>query len=120
VTGREPAGVLAAADQCLGLPGAGRGVALALGELGSRRIDELTTADVAALVATLAGKGKKRETIRKAVSALAMVLDHAGVTPNPARDKVQVRLPRGDTEEAQPPTAGHVEAVHALRLEFPD
>jgi integrase len=89
-------------------------IALALGELGGRRIDEITAADVAAMVATLAGKGRKRETIRKAVSALAMVLDHAGVQPNPARNRVQVRLPRSDTEEPQPPTAEHVETVHDL------
>jgi integrase len=69
---------------------------------------------VAALVATLAAKGRKRETIRKAVSALAQTLDFAGITPNPARDRVQVRLPRGDTEEPQPPTGGHVEAVCRL------
>ncbi len=89
-------------------------IALALGELGSRRIGELTAADVAGLVATLAAKGRKRETIRKAVSALAMVLDFAGVSPNPARDRVQVRLPRGDAEEPQPPTGEHVEAVYWL------
>lgn len=89
-------------------------IALALGELGSRRIDELTPADVAGLVATLTEKGRKRETIRKAVSALAMVLDFEGVAPNPARDRVQVRLPRGDTEEPQPPSGEHVEAVYAL------
>jgi integrase len=89
-------------------------MALAIGELGNRRIDELTPADVAGLVATLAGKGRKRETIRKAVSALAMALDFAGVSPNPARNKVQVRLPRGDTEEPQPPSGEHVEAVCRL------
>jgi integrase len=89
-------------------------IALALGELGSRCIDEITAADVAALVVKLVEKGRKRETIRKAVSALAQVLDHEGISPNPARDRVQVRLPRGDTEEPQPPTAEHVEAVHDL------
>jgi integrase len=90
-------------------------VQLALGELdGSRRADKVTPADVAAIVAALTEKGRKRETIRKAVGALAMALDHAGVTPNPARDKVQVRLPRADTEEPQPPTAAHLEAVLAI------
>jgi integrase len=89
-------------------------IALALSELDGRRVDEITPADVAGLVATLAEKGKKRETIRKAVSALAQVLDHAGVSPNPARDKVQVRLPRGDSEEPNPPTSDHLEAVYRL------
>jgi integrase len=82
--------------------------------LGDRRIDSITPADVGELVAELAAKGRKRETIRKTVMALAMVLDHAGLSPNPARDKVQVRLPRGERVEIQPPTAEHVLAVHAL------
>jgi integrase len=94
-------------------------IALACSELGSHRVDEITTADVAALVAALVAKGRKRETIRKAVSALAQALDHSGVTPNPARDRVQVRLPRGDAEEAQPPTGEHVEAVcHLLPARY--
>jgi Phage integrase, N-terminal SAM-like domain len=57
--------------------------ALATGELGDRRIDELTPADVARLVAALVAKGRKRETIRKAVSALAQVFEFAGIAPNP-------------------------------------
>jgi hypothetical protein len=32
--------------------------------------------------------GGIRESIRKTVTAVAMVLDHAGVSPNPARDRV--------------------------------
>ena len=50
-----------------------------------RRVDAITATDVAGLVGDLAAKGKSRETIRKTVTVLAMVLDHAGVTPNPAR-----------------------------------
>jgi integrase len=42
------------------------------------------------------------------------VLDHAGVSPNPARDKVHVRLPREERREPQPPTAEHVEAACGL------
>jgi DNA-binding NarL/FixJ family response regulator len=41
-----------------------------------------------------------------------MTFDYAGVLPNPARDKLRVRLPREEHEEIQPPTAAHVEAVH--------
>jgi integrase len=48
------------------------------------------------------------------VSALAQVLDHAGVSPNPARDRVHVRLPREERAELNPPTGEHVRAVHAL------
>jgi hypothetical protein len=79
--------------------------------LGARTIDSLTPANVAELVATLDGDGKARESIRKSVTALAMVLDFAGVSPNPARDRVQVRLPREEPEEPEPPSAEHVEAV---------
>jgi integrase len=45
---------------------------------------------------------------------LALVLDHAGVAPNPARDRLRVRLPREERAEIQPPTAEHVEAVVRL------
>jgi hypothetical protein len=48
--------------------------------LGDKRVDELTPADVAGLVAKLAEMRKARESIRKSVTALAMVLDLAGVT----------------------------------------
>jgi hypothetical protein len=34
-----------------------------------------------------------------------MVLDHAGVQPNPARDKLLVKMPREERRELQPPTA---------------
>jgi hypothetical protein len=60
---------------------------LALPMLGTRRVDELEAQDVAALVADLFEKGKAPGTIRKTVQAVAMVLDHAGVKPNPARDR---------------------------------
>jgi integrase len=79
-----------------------------------RRVDEISPADVAALVGALAGAGRSRETIRKTVTVLSMVLDHVGVTPNPARDRVRVRLPREQRPEIQPPTATHVEAVYHL------
>jgi len=79
--------------------------------LGDRRLNELRPADVAELVAKLAGEGKARESIRKSVTALAMVLDFASIAPNPARDRVQVRLPREEPDEMEPPSAEHVEGV---------
>src|SRR5918996_2406502 len=82
--------------------------------LGSRRVDDITPADVAELVAHLHASGRKRETIRKSVTALAQVLDHAGVNENPARDRVHVRLPREEREEPTPPTADQIEAVLPL------
>jgi integrase len=81
--------------------------------IGTRRVDSLSPADVAELVAKLS-ETRKRETVRKTLLALAMVLDFAGVTPNPARDRTHVRLPRGDSPEIVPPTADQVLAVHGL------
>jgi hypothetical protein len=80
--------------------------------LGSDRVDELTPAVVAGFVAALA-ENYSRATIRKNLQTLQMVLDHAGLSPNVARDR-QVRLPRGEQEEINPPSAEHVEAVFRL------
>jgi len=79
--------------------------------LGNRRAAELTPAHVADLVAGLTENGYARESIRKTVTALAMVLDFGGLVPNPARDRIQVRLPRREPVEPEPPSARHVEAV---------
>jgi integrase len=86
----------------------------ALPILGMRRLDEIAAQDIADLVAQLHEDGKARESIRKTVTALAMVFDHAGVSPNPARDRVIVKLPRDESEEPSPPSAEHVEAVYRL------
>jgi hypothetical protein len=59
-----------------------------LPRLGTTPIDELDAATVAALVADLHAAGLKKQTLRKTVSVLAMVLDHAGIRDNPARDKL--------------------------------
>lgn len=85
-----------------------------LPRLGTRPVETLEPSHVAALVAELAGEGLARESIRKTVSTLAQVLTFAGVEPNPARNRVAVRLPREDRAEIQPPTAAHVEAVWHL------
>jgi integrase len=82
--------------------------------LGHRRVDGLTTADVAGLVAELVEQGKARESIRKSLTALAMVLDYAGLSPNVARDRVHVKLPRQEPTEPEPPTAEAVEKVARL------
>ncbi len=79
--------------------------------LGDRPVTALLPADVAELVATLVAEGKARESIRKSVTALAMVLDFAGVSPNPARDRIRVKLPLEEPDETEPPSAEHVEAV---------
>jgi integrase len=79
--------------------------------LGDRPIDRIIPADVADFISTLDADGKARESIRKSVTALAMVLDFAGVQPNPARDRVKVKLPLEEPEEPEPPSADHVEAA---------
>ena len=85
-----------------------------LPRLGNRAAAEIRPDDVAALVADLNAEGLARESIRKTLATLAMVLDFAGVTPNVARDRVTVKLPRESRAEIQPPTAEHVLAVHHL------
>ena len=84
--------------------------------LGDRDIDSIEPADVAAFVSQLHAGGLKRESIRKTVSTLAMVLDFSGRTGehNPARDRLTVKLPREAREEPKPPTAEHVLTVHRL------
>lgn len=87
-----------------------------LPRIGDRPIAAIAASDVAQLVAELhaEGEGLARETIRKTVGTLAMVFDFAGVLPNPARDRIAVRMPREDSEEVDPPTAAHVISVWRL------
>lgn len=82
-------------------------------KLGQRPVDAITVATVAELVTELHEAGLARESIRKTRATLAMVLDFAGIVPNPARSD-KVRLPREDRAEVNPPTAAHVQAVHRL------
>jgi integrase len=78
--------------------------------LGDKRCDEIGWEDVQRMIDVLVHENRARESIRKCRTALSMVLDFAGVTPNPARGK-RVKLPREEPEEVQPPHADHVEAV---------
>ena len=99
-------------------PGTAQAYKVALGRLlpglGNVPVSKLDAQTVAALVAELHGAGLKKQTIRKTVSVLAMVLDHERIEPNPARDKLTVKLPREERRELHPPTAAHVEAVVRL------
>jgi integrase len=79
-------------------------------KLSSRRVDELSVDDVAALVAALVEASYKRETIRKTRTALAQCLDFHSVEPNVARDE-RVKLPRERKAHIPPPLAEHVERV---------
>jgi integrase len=78
--------------------------------LGDKHCGEIGWEDVQRMIDTLSHENRARESVRKCRTALSMVLDFAGVTPNPARDK-RVKLPREEPEEVQPPHADHVEAV---------
>ncbi len=78
---------------------------------GGRPVGEITTADVAGVVAQLTADGIALESIRKSITAAAMVLDFAGIKENPARDRVQVRLPRKESDAMEPSLAEHLEAV---------
>ncbi len=89
-----------------------------LPRLGDRAVDSLEPADIAELVATLHADGLARESIRKTRATLAMVLDFARVSPNPARER-SVKLPRADTVEVNPPAAPHVlAAFHWLSQQY--
>jgi integrase len=85
----------------------------ALPIIGTRRLDRIGAQEIGDLVADLHADGKARESIRKTKTAIAMVLDYAGVTPNPARDP-RVKVPRDDSEEPNPPSAEHVETAFRL------
>ncbi len=82
--------------------------------LGSRRVGTISAQDVAAMVAQLHEEGVKPAYLRKIVQAVSMTLDHAGIAPNPSRDRTVVRLPRERSPEIVPPAAEHVVAVHAI------
>lgn len=79
--------------------------------IGTTRIDTLEPATFIDVVARLHGQGVARETIRKTLGAGAMVLDHAGLVPNPVRDR-SIKLPREEPEEINPPSASDVECVY--------
>jgi integrase len=85
-----------------------------LPRLGTRPAEKLDAQTIADMVAELHAAGMKKQTIRKTVSVLAMLLDHGRIDPNPARDRLTVKMPREEKRQVQPPTADHIEAV--LRL----
>lgn len=89
-----------------------------LAAIGNPAVQKVDVALIVRLVSTLHENGAARESIRKTRSHLAMALDHAGITPNPVRDK-SVRLPRKAEVEMVPPLADHVAATfHALASKY--
>jgi hypothetical protein len=55
--------------------------------IGDRRVDDLVAQDVADLVVQLHGEEIAIGYLHEVMQAVAMTFDHAGVQPNPARDK---------------------------------
>jgi integrase len=92
----------------------GVNLARILPRLGDRPAADIRPDEVASFVADLVAGGLARESIRKTLATLAMVLDFGDVQPNVARDRLTVRLPRETRGEISPPTADDVIAVHRL------
>jgi integrase len=74
-----------------------------------RAAEDLTSTDFAEWVAELTANHKPG-TVRQKVIAARLLLDFAGVDPNPARDP-RVRLPKHVRNEPDPPSAEHVLAI---------
>jgi hypothetical protein len=79
-------------------------------KFGDRDPAGITAGDVREWVAE--NMGLKPASLRSYVATLRLILDHAGVEPNPARDK-RVKLPRVEREEVAPPSGEQVEAIFA-------
>src|SRR5207253_116256 len=73
-----------------------------LPRFGDMPADSVDAQMVASLVVELHADALKKQTIRKTVNVLAMVLDHAHIQPNPARDRLTVKLPREERRHVQP------------------
>jgi len=79
-------------------------------KFGDRDPASISAADIREWVAE--NMGLKPASLRSYVATLRLILDHAGVEPNPARDK-RVKLPRVEKEEVAPPSGEQVEAIFA-------
>jgi integrase len=76
---------------------------------GDRDVATITAVEVAEWIASLAAK-RKRGALQQYLIAFRLLLDHADVDPNPARDP-RVKLPKRVREEVSPPPAEHVLAI---------
>jgi integrase len=80
------------------------------GAFGDRDPQTITVGDVQEWVGQNADLSPS--SFRPYIGTLRLLLDFAGVEPNPARDK-RVKLPRVSVAEIEPPTAEQVEAILA-------
>lgn len=76
---------------------------LASGLVG-RPVDSVTVSDLSELVDDWITEGLKASSIARYMTTVRLILDFAGVDPNPARDK-RLKLPTVVNVEASPPTA---------------
>ena len=76
---------------------------------GDRDPHTITASEIAEWVATLA-ETRKPGTLNQYLIAFRLLLDHAGIDPNPARDP-RVKLPKRVREEPSPPSAEHVTKI---------
>ena len=82
--------------------------------LGDRRVDGITAADVADLVAALAAKAEARDGPQDPARRRDGPRLRRSDRGQPVPRQVTVRLPREQKPEIVPPTAEHVQAVHDL------
>ena len=78
---------------------------------GDRDPATITVSEIAEWIANLA-ETRKPGTLNQYLIAFRLVLDHAEIDPNPARDP-RVKLPKQVREEPNPPSAEHTEAILA-------
>jgi len=76
---------------------------------GDRDPGTITAAEIAQWVAMLA-ETRKPGTLQQYLIAFRLLLDHAAVDPNPARDP-RVKLPKRVREEPTPPSGEHMLAI---------
>ena len=76
---------------------------------GDRDPATIAASEIAEWIAALSDT-RKPGTLGQYLIAFRLMLDHAGVEPNPARDP-RVKLPKQVREEPSPPSAAHVEAI---------
>ena len=77
---------------------------------GDRDPASITAGDVQEWVG--ANADLKPASLSRYMATLRLILDHAGIDPNPARDR-QVRLPKIETAVVEPPSAEQVETIVA-------
>ena len=85
----------------------GRSLAKMIGDRDPTRFDWKDCLD---LVTNLVQRGLAPRTVKAYIDTLKLVLDFAGVEPNPARDR-RVKLPRQPAKQPRIPSRAHIKAI---------